>query len=40
MVATAAITFVRNVDSVVDEIEAVKEEQAEKQKNDIKKNLA
>ncbi len=30
----------RNVDSVVDEIEAVKEEQAEKQKNDIKKNLA
>lgn len=35
-----AITFVRKVDSVVDEIEAVKEEQAEKQKNDIKKNLA
>lgn len=32
-----AITFVGNVDSVLDEIEAIKEEQAEKQKNDIEK---
>ena len=32
-----AITFVGNVDSVIDEIEAIKEEQAEKQKNDIEK---
>ena len=32
-----AITFVGNVDAVLDEIEAIKEEQAEKQKNDIEK---
>lgn len=32
-----AITFVGNVDSVLDEIEAIKEEQAENQKNDIEK---
>lgn len=32
-----AITFVGNVDSVLDEIEAIKEELAEKQKNDIEK---
>ena len=32
-----AITFVGNVDSVLDEIEAIKEDQAEKQKNDIEK---
>lgn len=32
-----AITFVGNVDSVLDEIETIKEEQAEKQKNDIEK---
>lgn len=32
-----AITFVGNVDSVLDEIEAIKEEQEEKQKNDIEK---
>lgn len=32
-----AITFVGNVDSVLDEIEVIKEEQAEKQKNDIEK---
>ena len=30
-----AITFVGNVDAVLDEIEAIKEEQSEKQKNDI-----
>lgn len=35
-----AITFVGNVDSVMDEIEAIKEEQVEKQKNDVKKNAA
>lgn len=32
-----AITFVGNVDAVLDEIEAIKEEQSEKQKNDIEK---
>ena len=32
-----AITFVGNVDAVMDEIESIKEEQAEKQKNDIEK---
>ena len=32
-----AITFVGNVDSVLGEIEAIKEEQEEKQKNDIEK---
>ena len=32
-----AITFVGNVDSVLDEIEAIKEEQEENQKNDIEK---
>lgn len=32
-----AITFVGNVDAVIDEIEAIKEEQAEKQKNNIEK---
>jgi folylpolyglutamate synthase/dihydropteroate synthase len=32
-----AITFVGNVDAVMDEIEAIKEEQSEKQKNDIEK---
>lgn len=36
-----AITFVGNVDSVLDEIEAIKEEQAEKQKNNVKEqNIA
>ena len=32
-----AITFVGNVDSALDEIEAIKEEQAEKQKSEIDK---
>ena len=32
-----AITFVGNVDAVLDEIEAIKEEQAEKQQNEISK---
>ena len=32
-----AITFVGNVDSVLDEIEDIKEDQAEKQNNDIEK---
>lgn len=36
-----AITFVGNVDAVVEEIEAIKEEQTEKQKNNVKeKNVA
>ena len=32
-----AITFVGNVDSAMDEIEAIKEEQTEKQESDIEK---
>ena len=32
-----AITFVGNVDSVVDEVERIKEEQADKQQNEIEK---
>ena len=32
-----AITFVGNVDAVLDEIATIKDEQAEKQKNDIEK---
>lgn len=35
-----AVTFVGNVDSVTGEIETIKEEQAEKQKNDIKEQDA
>ena len=36
-----AITFAGNVDAVAEEIEAIKEEQAEKQKNNVKeKNVA
>lgn len=36
-----AITFVGNVDAVAEEIEAIKEEQAEKQNNNVKeKNVA
>lgn len=34
-----AITFVGNVDALLDEIEAIKEGQAEKQKNDIEKQI-
>lgn len=35
-----AVTFVGNVDSVTGEIETIKEEQAEKQENDIKEQDA
>lgn len=35
-----AVTFVGNVDSVMGEIETIKEEQAEKQENDIKEQDA